>query len=95
MAKSVDARRLGASQIVAGTTASAASTAFASTTYEIRVVASAACFVRISETTPTAVTTDSYLPANFPEYFMVTPGQKLAGITASGAASISVTEITQ
>lgn len=84
--------RLGAAQNVSLTTTSAASTAFGSQTYQVLLVATAASNVRIGDGTPTAVTTDTLLPANFPMIFTVTPGQKVAGVTAS-TATLSVTEL--
>jgi hypothetical protein len=49
----------------------------------------------VGDGTPTAAVTDSLLPVNLPEYFTVTPGQKVAVIGPSGAAgTLYVTEIT-
>lgn len=84
--------RLGAAQNVASTTTSSTSTAFGATTYQIRVATSAAINYRVSDGTPTAVTTDTLLPANWVERVIVTPGQKLAVI---GTATVNVTELTQ
>ena len=84
--------RQGASQNVALTSSSAASTAFGSQTYQVMLVATAASNVRIGDGTPTATTSDTLLPANFPLVFTCTPGQKVAGVTAS-SATLSVTEL--
>lgn len=84
--------RLGAAQNVSVTTASAASTAFAAQTYHVLLTCTAACNVRISDGTPTAVATDTLLPANFPLLFTVSPGQKVAAVTAT-TATLSVTEM--
>jgi hypothetical protein len=70
---------------------SAASTAFGSQTYQIRVAADTVCNIRIGDGTPTAVASDSLLPANWPEYFTVTPGQAIAVIGTTG--NLYVTEI--
>jgi hypothetical protein len=86
------ASRLGAAQNVSVTTTSAASTAFGAETYQVLLVATAACNIRIGDGTPTAVTTDTLLPANFPMVFICTPGQKVAAVTAS-TATLSVTEL--
>jgi len=83
------ASRLGASQNIASGAGSTQSTAFGPQTYQVRVVATAAVNIRIGEN-PTAVATDSLLPANFPDYFAVTPGQKLAAI---GTATVNLTEM--
>jgi hypothetical protein len=86
------ASRLGAAQNVSVSTTSAASTAFGAQTYQVLLVATAACNVRIGDGTPTAVTSDTLLPANVPMIFTCTPGQKVAAVTAS-TATLSVTEL--
>jgi hypothetical protein len=86
-----DSYRLGASQNIASTTASTQSTAFGAQTYQIRLAATAAVNYRI-DTNPTAVATDTLLPANWVELITVTPGQKLAVI---GTATVNLTETTQ
>lgn len=84
--------RLGAAQNVALTTTSAASTAFGSQTYQVLLVATADSNIRIGDGTPTALTTDTLLPAKVPMVFTCTPGQKAAGVTAS-TGTLSVTEL--
>lgn len=92
----IDAGRMGTAQNVAATTGtSAASTAFGAQTYTIRVAASAAITYRVGDATPTATTTDTLLPATWVDYVRVTPGQKLAALSVSGAATVNVTELTQ
>jgi hypothetical protein len=86
------ASRQGASQNVAVTTVSAASTAFGSQTYQVLLVATAAMNVRIDHA-PTATATDTLLPANVPLIFQVTPGEQVAAITGSGTGTLSVTEL--
>lgn len=44
---------------------------------------------------PTAVATDLYLPANSPEYFRCTPGQKVAAIRETNSGDLYVTEMSQ
>lgn len=83
--------------------ASAASTAFGSQTYQIRVSVSGTGFVagtggvriRIGDGTPTATATDTFLPNASPyEYFSVSPGQKIAVIgNDAGTGNLSVTEM--
>jgi len=94
--------RLGTSQDVSLTGASAAVTnPFGAQTFQVRVVVFNAsgtvtsARIRIGDGTPTATPTDAAIPLNLPEYFTVTPGQKIAGIlTGSGpTATMSVTEI--
>ena len=84
--------RLGTAANVSLSTTSAASSAFGSQTYQVLLVATAASNVRIGDGTPVAVTTDTLLPANMPMVFTVSPGQKVAGVTAS-TATLSVTEL--
>jgi hypothetical protein len=50
---------------------------------------------RIDSGTPTAVTSDPFLPNTEIEYVMVSPSQKLAAITESGTATVTVTELVQ
>ena len=85
--------RLGAAQEVAIGAASAASAAFGGQIYQVRVAATSACRIRIGDGTPTALATDSYLPADRPEYFTCTPGQKIAVIQEAAAGKLSVTEV--
>jgi hypothetical protein len=85
--------RLAAAQEIAIGAASAASSAFGASTYQLRVAATSACRIRIGDGTPTAAATDAYLPADRPEYFTCTPGQKIAVIQESAAGKLSVTEL--
>ena len=89
----VESARLGAAQSFATGTASTASTAFGAQTYQIRICADVATRIRVGDGTPTAVTVDTLLPANWVEYLTVTPGQKLAAVLSSGTGNMSVTEI--
>ena len=84
--------RLGASQNVAVTTASAASTAFGPQTRRVLLVATAACNIAIGNS-PTASATSTLLPANFPIVVSVNPGEQVAAVTAS-SATLNVTELT-
>jgi len=91
----LDSARLGAAQEVTIGAASAASTAFASTTYQIRVCSTIACRIKIGDGTPTATATDAYLPPNIAEYFTTGPSQKIAVIQEAAAGKLSITEISQ
>jgi hypothetical protein len=82
--------RLGTAQNLSSTASSSATAAFGAQTNQIMVVSTAAVNIRISEGTPTAVATDTLLPANTVIYLTVTPGQKLAAI---GTATVNVTEL--
>jgi hypothetical protein len=85
--------RLGAAQEVAIGAASAASSPFGPGTFQLRVAASSACRIRIGDGTPAALATDTYLPADRPEYLTCTPGQKIAVIQETAAGKLSVTEL--
>jgi hypothetical protein len=95
----MDCYRLGTVNNVtcATSTVSAASSAFGTQTYAIRVVSPSACFFRIGDPalTPTAVVTDAYLPPNWETFVLVTPGQKIGVITSTGTPLVSVVELTQ
>jgi hypothetical protein len=80
---------------VATTSTAAVSSAFAGTTYQIRVCAPAACFLKVGEgaSAPTAAATDAYLPGNWESFITVSPGQKISAFSAT-IQTVSVTEIT-
>jgi hypothetical protein len=91
----VDSARLGTvnNVAVATTSTAAASAAFGSQTFQIRVVASAVCYAKVDQT-PTAATTDAMIPPNWENHFTVTPGQKIS-IYSPTIQTVSVVEITQ
>jgi hypothetical protein len=84
----------GTAQEVTTGAASAASSAFGSQTFAIRVSCTVACRIIVGDGTPTALATSAYLPANVIEYIRVSPGQKIAAIQETGAGKLSVTELT-
>src|SRR5262245_34927387 len=97
--------RNGASQDVTWNTsagASAASTAFGSQTYWIRicavgVISSTVDGVRyqVGDATPTATSTSALLPMNWVEVVQCSPGQKIAVIgNNSTTGKLSITELT-
>lgn len=63
-------------------TTSTASAAFGVDTRFVRIQADADCHIK-GGTDPTATTSDLPLVAGAPEYFGVTPGQKIAAIQAA------------
>jgi hypothetical protein len=100
MAQSWDkmpASRIGSSSIFTLTTASQATSALGSQTYEVRVATNGSvttCFIRTGDGTVTADTTSgAILGANVVDYFTVTPGQKVAVIGGTAAGLVSVTEM--
>jgi hypothetical protein len=60
--------------------------------YKIRVVTSAAAYIKIGNN-PTATAADVYVPANWPEQFIVSPGQSVSAIQVTAAGTLHVTEI--
>lgn len=87
--------RAGTNQTAAYTVASAPITnAVGSQTYAVRLVSTTDCHITFAAT-PVATTGDPYLPANTPEIFTITPGQKVAAIRASADGTLHVTELTQ
>lgn len=82
--------RNGATQAVAYTGTAAASTAFGTQTYKIRICANSACHYTVAAS-PVAIVTDAFLPANWVETITVTPGQKISAIQAATAGLITAT----
>lgn len=68
------------------------SAAFAATTWLVRLHPTEDCHV-IFAASPTATTSEMFLPADTTEYFDVMPGQKLAAIKASTAGTLHITEM--
>ena len=67
----------------------ATSNAFGTQTEYVRVAADADVHI-VFGASPTATTDDIFLPADQPELFKVSPGEKMAAI---GTANVSVTEM--
>jgi hypothetical protein len=63
-------------------------------TKTVRVIVTAAAYVKIGNS-PTATAADMYMAANWPEYFTVTPGQKVSAIQVSAGGDLHVTEMDQ
>jgi hypothetical protein len=86
--------RLGTVQNAAYAASSAAITnPVSSQTYKVRLVATTDCYVKIGDGTPTATTSDAYLPALSVEYFTITPGQKVAAVRVMVDGTLNVTEV--
>ena len=62
-------------------------------TYKVRVVCTSAAYILIGNS-PTATSAAVYVPADTPEYFTITPGQKVSAIQVSAGGTLHVTEIT-
>ena len=76
---------------MAGTAASIASSAFGSQTEYVRI-ASSADFHIIFGGSPTATASHIFIPADQPEIFKVSPGEKVAALGGNNAV-ISITEM--
>ena len=95
MASNIDLRRIGTTQTLTATATSAIVTnAFSSQTYLIRVAANTPCHIKVQDSAvaTVATTTDVYLPANWPDYFTVSPGQKVATIRATTNGIVTATD---
>ena len=79
----------------AQTNASQTTTNFGSQTYQVRINSTLPIWATIDTTaTVTANSSAVLLPANFPEYFTVTPGQQLNFIrTSTSTGYVSLTEM--
>jgi len=86
--------RLSTHQSVAYTgTAGTITSAVATGIQKVRVVCTSAAYIVIGNS-PTATSAGVYVPADTPEYFSITPGQKVSAIQVSVSGTCHVTEIT-
>lgn len=84
---------LGTHQSVAYTgTAGTITNAFAAGTYKVRVAVTSAAYVKVGNS-PTATSSDVYMPADAVEYFTVLPGMKVSAIQVSAGGTLHVTEV--
>jgi hypothetical protein len=81
--------RPGKTQAVPFTGSSAAATAIGSQTFRVRLVATTACLVTLSNDDESGM----YIAPNFPEVFLVTPGQVFNVVQASAAGTLYITEL--
>jgi hypothetical protein len=85
--------RLSTHQSVAYTgSAGTIASAVGAQTYKVRVLTTTDAFIKI-DNSPTATSSDVYLPALQAEYFHITPGQKVSAIQVSAGGTLHVTEI--
>lgn len=85
--------RLSTHQSVAYTgTAGTIATAIVDGVSKVRVAVTTAAYIKVDKT-PTATTSDVYMPADSPEYFTVSPGMKVSAIQVSAGGTLHVTEI--
>lgn len=82
------------SQNVAYTvTAGTITNAISAHIFLVRVVTTTAAHIAIG-VSPTATTSDMYMPAGISEYFRINPGEKVSAIQSAAAGTLHVTEIT-
>lgn len=78
--------------ITTGAASAAVTNPFGAYTSVVRLCATAACHIKVAAT-PTATTSDPYLPANVDWFIEVAPGQKVAAIQNAAAGVLHVTEM--
>jgi hypothetical protein len=61
----------------------------------VRILATAAAYVKFDVTGGAATATDMYIPPNVPEYFTISGGQFVHAIQVTAAGVVDVTEMTQ
>ncbi len=81
--------RAGKTQTIPFNATPAAATALGKQTYRVRLVATSGCLVTISNDDAASF----YIAPNFPEVFIVTPGQILNVVQQSAAGTLFITEL--
>lgn len=74
-------------------TAGTITNAVGAQTYKVRVLVTTDAYIKIGNS-PTATTNDTYMTAGLPEYFTITPGQKVSAVQVASGGTLNVTEIT-
>jgi hypothetical protein len=73
-------------------TAGTIASPFGTQTRKVRVLVTTDAYVKI-DNSPTATTSDVFVPAKLPEYFIVSPGESVSAIQVSSNGVLHVTEI--
>jgi hypothetical protein len=81
--------RPGKTQTIAFNATSAAAAAFGTQTRRVRLAATSGCLVSITNDDEAGM----YIAPNFPEVFLVTPGQILNVVQQSAAGTLFITEL--
>jgi hypothetical protein len=81
--------RPGKTQAVPFTATSAAAAALGQQTFRVRLAATSGCLVTLANTDEAGM----YIAPNFPEVFIVTPGQILNVMQQSAAGTLFITEL--
>ncbi len=84
---------LGTHQVKAFTTTATIDNAVGAGTQKVRVVVTAAAYIKIGKAPITATTSDPYMPADSPEYFTIRPGESVAAVQVSSGGNLHVTEV--
>jgi hypothetical protein len=95
--KGIQALAPGTVQVVAYTgTAARTTNALATDCVVVRLVSSTDCYIKIGTGSPTATTSDVFLPASTPEYFKVSGEStlKISAIQSSASGNLNVCEMT-
>lgn len=79
--------------VTVGAASAATSNAFGSGIHKLRIVSTTACHFVLGAS-PTATTSDPYLPADTVEYITVSQGEKIAFIQNSAGGTAYATEVT-
>jgi hypothetical protein len=86
--------RLGTNTNITMSGTSQATAAFGAQTYYLRVATGAQpAFIKVGDGTPVADTTSPLIGTNVVDYYIVSPGQKLAVLQAGTAGLFSATEM--
>ena len=83
--------RPGVTQTIAFDTSAAIANPLGSETFQLRLVANAACCFRIGDGAQTATTSDTFLPANVIDYVIVSPGQRISAVKAASNGLVTAT----
>ncbi len=85
--------RLGTHQTVTYTgTAGVITNAMSAGVHKCRVVCTTAAYIKIG-VSPTATTSDPYMPADSVEYFTINEGEKVSAVQVSSNGTLSVAEV--
>ena len=89
-------RPTGVTQSITTSGSSAAtSSAIAASTYVVLITATAAAYVTFGSAPTATAANGVMLPANWPTYFRISPGEKVAALQVSGAGVVYVSELTR
>ena len=89
-------RPSGVTQSITTSSSSAAtSSAIAASTYAVLITASADAYIAFVSAPTATATNGVMLAADWPTYFRISPGEKVAALQVSGAGTVYVSELTR